>query len=206
MTYAYNQDCMEAMRTMQDNEFDLAIVDPPYGLGSRLSDGRGKLKNRAIQTMDSTWDTAPNKEYFAELCRVSKHQIIWGGNYFALPACRCFIVWDKQQAFPNFSSAEYAWTSFDEPSKIFVFRAVDVSKSDGCKIHATQKPINLYKWLLTNYAEKGSKILDTHLGSGSSRIAAHDLGYDFVGYEISKDYFQKQEQRFERHTSQGVLA
>lgn len=193
-------DCMEAMREMPDKAFDLAIVDPPYGLGDRLSDGGGKLKNTpmAVLYRNSTkWDTAPDESYFNELFRVSQNQIIWGGNYFWLPPSRCMICWDKKQYMPTLSAWELAWTSFDKPSKIFRYVSTDKNR-----FHPTQKPIALYEWLLRNYAKPGDKILDTHLGSGSSRIAAYNLGFDFVGYEIDKDYFEAQEERFAAHTSQ----
>lgn len=197
---ALNIDCMEGMKQYPNKYFDLAIVDPPYGLPKDSSNGRGKLKNRIFNGNIEHWDVAPNKSYFEELFRVSKHQIIWGGNYFDLPPTRGFVVWDKKQPFPNFSRCEYAWMSFQVPSKIFEF---DNRTSD--KIHPTQKPIKLYEWLLMNYAKSGNKILDTHLGSGSSRIAAYRNGYDFTAFEIDKGYFNAQEKRFKIETAQQNL-
>ena len=198
MNQAYCMDCMEAMRQMPDKYFDLAVVDPPYGLPKDSSNGRGKLKERAFNCGNiSRWDTPPSSEYFSELFRVSKNQVIWGGNYFSLPPCRCFVVWDKLQPWENFSRCEYAWTSFDMPSKLFAF-----DNRTGGKIHPTQKPIALYAWIYSHFANEGDNILDTHLGSGSSRIAAYDAGLDFVGFEIDHDYFEKQEERFKAHTAQ----
>ena len=147
------------------------------------------------------WDTAPGEEYFKELFRVSRNQIIWGGNYFALPPTRCFLVWRKLTISEKFTMAmaEYAWTSFNSNAKVFEHVPQD---NTGQRFHPTQKPVALYAWIFSNYAKPGDKILDTHLGSGSSRIAAYDAGLDFVGYEIDKEYFEKEEERFERHTSQ----
>lgn len=146
------------------------------------------------------WDVAPGKEYFEQLFRVSRQQIIWGGNYFELPATRCFLVWDKCQSV-NFSMAmaEYAWCSFNDNAKIF--RKPPMGKP-GERFHPTQKPVELYAWIFARYAKPGMRILDTHLGSGSSRIAAYDAGLDFEGYEIDKTYFDKQEERFKKHTQQ----
>ena len=203
----YNQDCMEAMKEMSDNQFDLAIVDPPYGIAGNPSrhKGSGKLKNRFLnKNADkfAEWDKAPNQSYFDELFRVSKNQIIWGGNYFLLPATRGFVIWDKQQPFPNFSACEYAYLSFQVPSKIYV-QAVTRTKEK--KIHPTQKPVKLYEWLLLNYAKEGDTILDTHLGSGSIAIACHNLGFELTGYEIDKEYFEAAKKRIEQHTSQKRL-
>lgn len=201
LSRCYNMDCMEAMRQMPDKCFDLAVVDPPYGLPKDSSNGRGKLKNRAFNRGNiSTWDEAPKMEYFGELFRVSKNQIIFGGNYFALPPCRGFIVWDKLQPWENFSRCEYAWTSFNTPSKLFAF-----DNRTGWKIHPTQKPVALYSWIFQKYAKPGDKILDTHLGSGSSRIAAYDAGLDFTGFEIDKMYFEAEEKRFDAHVAQISL-
>lgn len=143
---------------------------------------------------------APGKEYFKQLFRVSRQQIIWGGNYFELPATRCFLVWDKCQS-ENFSMAmaEYAWCSFNDNAKIF--RKPPMGKP-GERFHPTQKPVELYAWIFARYAKPGMRILDTHLGSGSSRIAAYDAGLDYEGYEIDKIYFDKQEERFKKHTQQ----
>ena len=148
------------------------------------------------------WDIAPSKEYFDELARVSKNQIIWGGNYFDLPPTRCFLVWKKLTISENFSMAmcEYAWTSFNDNAKLF--ECAPQGKAGDKRFHPTQKPIALYEWIFNRYAKHGDKILDTHLGSGSSRIAAYNAGLDFVGYEIDKEYFDKQEERFAEHTAQ----
>ena len=189
---ALRGDCMEFLRSQPDFSFDLAIVDPPYGLNPKSTTGSGKLKGRILNRGNiKRWDEKPEKEYFEELRRVSRHKIIWGGNYFELPPCRCFVVWNKQQPWENFSQAELAWTSFDKPDKL-----VTVSKSQGKKIHPTQKPVDLYAYLLRTFAKNGDRILDTHLGSGSSRIASYKLGFDFVGIEIDEEYFDLQEKRF----------
>ena len=188
----YNIDCMEYMRRLPDNAFQLAIVDPPYGLPRKATTGSGKLRGRLLNRSDIArrWDQKPAPEYFEQLWRVSVNQIIWGGNYFDLPPCRCFVVWDKVQSLPTFSQAEYAWTSFDRPAKLF-------RMSNKCrKIHPTQKPVELYAFLLNNFAKPGDRILDTHLGSGNSRIAAYKLGYDFVGTEIDKEYYDAGIKRF----------
>nr|DAN38627.1 MAG TPA: adenine specific DNA methyltransferase [Caudoviricetes sp.]DAX99550.1 MAG TPA: adenine specific DNA methyltransferase [Caudoviricetes sp.] len=192
----YNMDCMEYMKSIPDKFFDLAIVDPPYGLPKDSSNGRGKLKNRKFNKGHIIdWDIAPSKEYFNELFRVSKNQIIWGGNYFDLPPTRCFVCWDKVQPWENFSQVEFAWTSFDYPAKLFRF-----DNRTGDKIHPTQKPVELYAYLLKTFAKKGDRILDTHLGSGSSRIATYKLGFDFYGCEIDKDYLDSMEERFKRES------
>ena len=153
---------------------------------------------------DVTWDVAPDEEYFKHLFRISRNQIIWGGNYFDLPPTRCFLVWRKTnvplEGF-TMSAAEYAWTSFDQNAMVFEFSAVGQTG----RFHPTQKPPELYRWIYKHFAHEGYKILDTHLGSGSSRIAAYDMGLDFVGYEIDKEYFEKQEERFARHTAQTSL-
>jgi len=202
-------DCMNVMNNYDDNHFDLAIVDPPYGIGgdslhsNRKLKGAGKLKNRAINKFDTTWDNYPPKQdYFNELMRVSKNQIIWGGNYFGdyLGRTRGIICWDKVQPFPNFSAWEMAWTSFDCVARIFKY-----DNRYGGKIHPTQKPIELYKWLLHKYSNKGEKILDTHLGSGSIAVACHYFGVDLVGVEISKEYYNSAKERIDELTKQETL-
>ena len=207
MIKLFNQDCMEAIKEMPDKAYDLAIVDPPYGIGgdamhqNRLRKGAGKLKNRVIQQMDSSFDNnPPNQIYFTELFRVSKNQIIWGMNYFVLPKTRGVLCWDKVQPWDNFSQIELAWTSFDRPAKLFRY-----DNRTGDKIHPTQKPVALYQWLLKNYAKPDDKILDTHGGSMSIAIACHDLGFDLTLYEIDKDYFQAGKERLERHMAQSNL-
>jgi site-specific DNA-methyltransferase (adenine-specific) len=193
---------MEYLKTLPDKAFELAIVDPPYGLGDRLVNG-GHKKNPMEKYRKSyeqkRWDIAPDKEYFSELFRVSVNQIIWGGNYFNLPPTRGIIAWDKKQMMPTFSRWEFAWTSFDCPARMYEGIA---QEKDELRFHPTQKPVQLYIWLLKNYAKPGDRILDTHLGSGSSRIAAYEMGFDFVGCEIDKDYFEAQEKRWEHHISQ----
>ena len=192
LSEVYNIDCMQYMATVPDGYFDIAIVDPPYGLSPKSTQGSGKLKGRCLNRGNiQQWDVAPSEEYFRELRRVSKHQIIWGGNYFDLPPTRCFIVWDKQQPWENFSQAEFAWTSYDKPAKL-----VTISKSKEAKIHPTQKPVELYAYILSTFGIGGGKILDTHLGSGSSRIASYKMGYDFVGCEINEEYFRLADERF----------
>lgn len=195
------QDCMEYMRGLEDGAFDLAIVDPPYGLPKDSTHGRGKLKHRILNAGHiQDWDVAPSKEYFDELFRVSKHQIIWGGNYFDLPPTRGIICWDKCQPWENFSQWEMAWTSFDTPASLFRF-----DNRTGDKIHPTQKPVDLYRWLLHKYAKCGWKILDTHIGSGSSAIACYMEGHELVGCEINEEYFDKMVVRVKNSMAQGSL-
>lgn len=224
----YNMDCMQGMKEFPDNYFDLAIVDPPYGDALHADDGGGKgwftkynqktdNKNR-FGNKDSrfekykrddgsgnkviNWDIAPPSEYFKELERVSKNRIIWGGNYFELPPTRCFLIWRKTTITENFSMAmcEYAWTSFDSNAKVF-----EKAPQDRERFHPTQKPVELYKWILTNYAKPGDKILDTHVGSGSSLVACEDLGFKYVGFEIDKDYYRKSLERIKQHTAQMTI-
>ena len=265
---ALNCDCMEYMRTLPDNAFDLAVVDPPYGDAScgeaddthththsagveslrpairQVQNGRGGIcrggkpsidkrerererdgarhgQGKNCRKPDGTWgyanwrdmgdevrkkiiewDVAPKQEYFAELFRVSRNQVIWGGNYFPLPPTRCFLIWRKLTISESFSMAmaEYAWTSFNSNAKVFEY-----APQDTTRFHPTQKPVALYRWIYQLYASEGMKILDTHLGSGSSRIAAYDAGLDFVGCEIDKVYFDKQEERFSTHAAQQNL-
>ena len=203
----YNCDNMELLKQTPDNYYSLALVDPPYGVeeitGKEFSHGRGKLKNRAFNIGNekiNKWDKSPNKEYFDELFRVSKNQIIWGGNYFELPKYRSPIIWDKCQPWENFSQIELAWSSFNKPASIFKF-----DNRTGGKIHPTQKPIALYKWLLDKYAKQGDKILDTHLGSGSIAIACHDYGYELTACELDKEYYDKAIKRIKNHVSQLKL-
>lgn len=205
----YLRDCMEAMAEFPDKFFDLAVVDPPYGLdlanmnmGIGKSKKASKIQNRKWQAKD--WDkNAPKAEYFNELFRVSKNQIIWGGNYFDLPPCKNYIIWDKE--IPkglSFADCELAWTSFDCAPKMFRYSAY-LDKND--KFHPTQKPVALYDWIFNKYATPGMKILDTHLGSGSSRISAKKAGMDFWGYEIDEEYFAQHCKRFETFAAQKRL-
>jgi site-specific DNA-methyltransferase (adenine-specific) len=198
-----HEDNMRLMARYPDKHFDLAIVDPPYGIGNALVDGGGTRKAKFDNDRDSVkWDVAPSKEYFSELFRVSKNQIIWGGNYFSLPPNRCALIWDKMQIFSG-SDFEYAWTSFDKASKSFRMSRVRAYCSG--KIHPTQKPIELYQFCLEKFAKEGDKILDTHLGSGSIAIACHDMGFDLVACEIDKDYYNAAVKRFNEQTKQLKL-
>ena len=206
-----NMDCMEYMATLPDKAFDLAIVDPPYGI-EQLSveenrDPNSKFRRSLSKIVASakSWNgKKPTSEYFNELFRVSTEQIIWGANNFTLPESEYFCVWDKQQTVPNFASAEYAWVSMNnwkKPAKVFRYQ-IHAANALGTKIHPTQKPIKLYEWLLTNYPKHGQRILDTHLGSASSAIAAHNLKFEFVGCELDKDYYDAAMKRFNSHIQQ----
>ena len=231
-THVFLQDCMEGMKQFPDKHFDLAIVDPPYGIGEdgRKSASRSGFVNqkngsRIFVSADKypvkNWDSEkPNSDYFKELFRVSKNQIIWGANHFGnLSPAACWIVWDKCNEGTDQADCELAWTSFNTAVRVFRFMwsgMMQGSLSNGRimegnkklnekRIHPTQKPVQLYRWLLKNYANPGDKILDTHLGSGSSRIAAYDMGFDFTGYEIDPDYFAAQEKRFNQFKAQTRL-
>ena len=198
MIELFNADCMAVMANYPDKYFDIALTDPPYGLPESSTHRRGKLKNRIFNNGDlKLWDIKPSSEYFEELFRVSKNQIIWGGNYFPLPPTRCVIVWDKVQPWENFSQVEIGWTSFDMPAQLFKF-----DNRTGGKSHPTQKPVALYKWLLSKYAKPGDKILDTHGGSMSSVIACIDGGFDMVCSELDKDYFDAAVNRINKHVRQ----
>jgi len=211
----YNQDCLPAMKEMPDNAFSLAIVDPPYGIDDKLyRSDYGKNSGGALAKYSKNrWDVKPNVEYFNELIRTSKNQIVWGGNYFTeyLEPNRCWICWNKDNSAKNFSSIELAWTSFDLLPNYYYYAWGGLSEcivgrnKKEKSIHPTQKPVALYKWLLTNYAKPGQTILDTHLGSGSIAIACHDYGYDLTAYEIDKEYFEAATGRIERHKAQGQL-
>lgn len=205
-----NEDNMELMKRYPDGYFELAIVDPPYGINfskynrvSKASNGETYISNNYKK---GGWDNIiPNKEYFKELFRVSKNQIIWGGNYFDLPPNQNFIFWYKQNPVPNFADGEYAWTSFKKPALCFDYRYygnLEGNTSASKKYHPTQKPVKLYEWLLMNYAKEGDKILDTHLGSGSIAIACHNLGFDLTACELDEDYFKASQKRLKDHQSQ----
>lgn len=201
----HNQDCMIGMREFPDKYFDLAVVDPPYGIGMDGGNVGYKGFNSFIK---KNWDSAaPNDLYFIELMRVSDNQIIWGGNYFGLPPTRCFLVWDKGEGFYNrtYAECELAWTSLD--SNTCKFKHDPLAKGDyKGKIHPTQKPVALYSWIYHNYLPQGGRVIDTHLGSGSNRIAAHKAGnIDFTGYEIDKDYYEAAEKRYNLFKSQLTL-
>ena len=203
-----NEDNMELMARYEDNHFDLAIVDPPYGIGI--------TKNKRLNNnSNNDWDNEiPNAEYFNKLKRVSKNQIIWGGNYFIehLKNTRCFLNWDKLNHSDTYADCEMAWTSFDKNAKIFKYmwdgnrygfpNAIQGVGKKSIRTHPTQKPVKLYEWLLMNYAKKGDKILDTHLGSGSIAIACHNLGYDLTACELDKDYYEAAIKRIEQHKQQ----
>lgn len=207
-TRVYNDDCMIGMSTYPSQYFDLAIADPPYGIGENWK----KDRYSKFYKHESSYKNAciPDGSYFAELFRVSKNQIFWGANYYTefLPARNSWIVWDKMKDFDscNMAEGELAWTSLNVPLRFIrmVWNGFIVSEPRNGN-HPHEKPTNLYRWLLKNYAKEGDKILDTHLGSQSSRIAAFDLGYDFTGYELDKDYFDAGNKRFNQHKAQLKL-
>ena len=184
----YLGDCLEAMREIPDNAFDLAIVDPPYGddKGDWVKNPMGRFQGTRFKKYKTGWDFFPGPEYFAELFRVSRHQIIWGGNYFSLPPSRNFIIWRKLTISESFSMAmaEYAWTNMPGNAKVF-----ECVPQDSARFHPTQKPVALYRWILSLYAKPGDKILDTHMGSGSLEVACAELGYGVTGVEIDEDYY-----------------
>lgn len=190
-----NTDCMEFMQRFPDNYFDLAVVDPPYGI-----DRNGmNMGNSIFNTDVKKWDKAiPDKHYFNELFRVSKNQIIWGGNYFPLPQSQYFLVWDKGETMygRDFAECELAWVRAGGT------RIYKRSPNQKDRIHPTQKPVALYDWIFSKYAKPGDKILDTHLGSGSSRISANKAGLDFWACELDPEYFADQEKRYKNFVSQ----
>lgn len=218
-------DCMDGMKAIPDKYFDLAIVDPPYGIGATrfnngagLKDhaqgstalkarqnrfhGAGKLHDRVLNRSNLDWDNEPPKhEYFEELFRVSRNQIIWGGNYFDLPPTRGIVVWDKKQPWENFSQVEYAWTSFDAPAALFSYR----STNEKNKFHPTQKPLDLYRFLIRRFAEPGDVILDTHAGSATSLIACRETGHRYIGFEIDPEYYEKAKARLDAAESQATI-
>ena len=211
-----NIDCMDYMATLPDKAFDLAIVDPPYGIG----ESGAKNKTRGLLAVSADYKpyagediSPPPASYFSELCRVSKNQIIWGANHFAdrLPcaASPAWIVWDKDNGQTDFADCELAYSSFQTAVRRLRFKWQGMLQGDmknkEIRIHPTQKPIKLYQWLLQNYAKPGQRILDTHLGSGSSAIAAHYFGVDFVGCELDEDYFNAAKKRFQMATAQTTL-
>jgi len=215
----YLEDCTKALKRFNDNHFDLAIVDPPYGIGadkaqnnaalSRIkAEGKSKAGRGWKLYHETDWDNeTPTAEYWAELFRVSKNQIVWGGNYFTeyLPPSMGWILWDKGQRDFSLADGELAWTSFNKALRIFEMsrgKALAKNNEQGGRFHPTQKPEMLYDWILKNYAKEGNLILDTHLGSGSSRIAAYKGGFNFVGFEIDAEYYEKQEKRFNDFKSQ----
>jgi site-specific DNA-methyltransferase (adenine-specific) len=209
----YNIDNMAYMATCKDKQFSLAICDPEYGIGfssyERGSSGI-KVKERYTKNGKKTWDSkTPPPIYFSELFRISKNQIICGGNYFNLPPTQCFVFWYKRNPVPNFADGEYIWTSFKRPALCFDYQYYgniegDTNRKD-ITIVPTQKPVQLYKWLLKNYAKPGDKIFDSHMGSQSSRIACYEGGFDFWGCELDKDYFDAGCKRFEIYKQQLKL-
>lgn len=196
-----NEDNMLLMARYPDDHFDLAIVDPPYGLGDSVVNSVGRFAR--YENKNGNWDNeTPTIEYFKELFRISKNQIIWGGNYFELPPTKCFLIWDKKQPQDvSFASCEFAWTSFNSVAKTFYFRP----QGQENRFHPTQKPVALYKWLLDKYAQQGYKILDTHLGSGSIAIACHDYGFQLTACELDTEYYEKAIERIKNHVSQLKL-
>ena len=204
-------DCMEYMKGVPDNTFELAIVDPPYGMNVK---GQNPIKNKSdVKDFNTDWDVAPpDMAYFNEVKRVSQSQIIWGGNYFLdyLGYCKAPIIWDKLNGASLYADGEMAWTGGKLPRNLKIFRhqwcgAFKDSERGNVNIHPTQKPVALYKWLLKNYAKPGDKILDTHIGSGSIRIACHDMGFDLYGCELDPDYYAAQEERYQNHIAQKSL-
>ena len=201
-----NCDCTEYMAGLEDKAFDLAIVDPPYGINVNMNAGR-KKSNASPKRDKKQWDDkTPDGKYFSELFRVSKNQIIWGGNYFVLPLTGAWVFWDKCVApDASFSDGELAWRSFGNTLEKCVVPWSGFIGADGVRIHPTQKPVALYKWLLSRYAKPGDKILDTHGGSGSICIACHDLGYDLTWMELDADYYKAACERYKNHAAQGAL-
>lgn len=200
----YNEDCMVGMKRYGDKHFGLCICDPPYGIGMDGGNVGYKGKNNLAKKQ---WDKAtPDAEYFQELFRISENQIIWGGNYFNLPPTRCFLIWDKGAGFKGrtYAECELAWTSFNANARMFMRDPLAMGDYHG-KINPCQKPVALYKWLLHNYAKKGDLILDTHVGSASSLIACYDMGFDAVGFELDKDYYEASKKRLNDFMAQGRL-
>ena len=207
-------DCIEIMGSFKDNEFDLAVVDVPYGIGESLNDNKSRSKlGKSKAYTKKNWDlSAPEQIYFKELQRISKNQIVWGANHFIsrLPIdSSCWIVWDKQNGQNDFADCELAWTSFKTAVRKFEYRWHGMlqgnMKDKEIRIHPTQKPVALYDWIFKMYATEGMKIIDTHLGSGSSRISADKAKLDFTGIEIDKEYYDLQEKRFKDYKSQLQL-
>lgn len=196
-------DCMEGMKQYPDKYFDLAIVDPPYGINfAKTHTGKGWTVRES-----KDWDKEiPPSEYWEQLFRISKNQIVWGGNYMTefLQPSMGWIFWDKGQRNFSLADGELAWTSFNKALRVYEYSRAKLNNNRG-GLHPTEKPIDLYRWILQKYAKQGDKILDTHVGSGSSRIACYDYGFDFTGFEIDKDYWEAQEKRFQNHIAQLKL-
>jgi len=205
----FNEDCMAVMARYPDKYFDLAVVDPPYGINASKGTWGSSNKGKVTNYGKKDWDKQPpTDEYFVELRRVSKNQIIWGGNYFGLPASSCWLVWDKLNS-GDFADCELAWTSFTTAVRKFTWRWNGMlqqnMKDKEQRIHPTQKPVKLYDWIFKNYASPNDLILDTHLGSGSSRIAAYKNKINFIGCELDPEYYNAQEKRFKEFTAQLTL-
>jgi site-specific DNA-methyltransferase (adenine-specific) len=202
---------MELMARYEDNHFDLAIVDPPYGIGADKAQNAGGEKWGYKKYKETNWDSSiPNKKYFKELFRVSKNQIVWGGNYMTkyLPPKMCWLLWDKGQRDFSLADGELAWTSFNKALRIFTMprgAALADANNSGGKLHPTQKPVKLYEWLLMNYAKEGDKILDTHLGSGSIALACHNLNFDLTACELDTDYYNAAMKRLKQHQQQLTM-
>jgi site-specific DNA-methyltransferase (adenine-specific) len=207
----HNVDCLPFMKQFEDNHFDLAIVDPPYGIGAGSTSFKNGTRKKADFSRENDWDNEiPNEEYFKQLFRVSKNQVIWGANYMVqyLPISKGWIFWDKKTGDNSYGDGELAFTSFDKALKKYDrywSGANAKERGDLDRIHPTQKPISLYEWLLMNYAEEGDKILDTHLGSGSSAIACDALGFDLTACELDKEYFDAASKRIELARRQQKL-
>jgi len=204
MIELHNIDCMEYLATCEDNAFELAIVDPPYGILNKTKRGSQRSPHK-YKIRAEKWDTRPPKQYFIELRRVSKNQIIWGGNYFTkdLFENNAWVFWHKKNPVDNYADGELAWTSFKKMQlKYFDYMYYGAINSDENRFHPTQKPVKLYEWLLMNYAKEGDRILDTHFGSGSIAIACHNLGFDLVGCELDTDYFNAAQKRLKQHQAQ----
>lgn len=213
----FNDDCMKLLAATPDNYYQLCVVDPPYGIdaantfsGEKRKSGKGAAMKSAFDKKD--WDLGiPDKAYFDELMRVSKNQIVWGANYMShlLPPSMGWVVWDKDNGTTKFSDCELAFTSFDSALRKITYTWNGMIQGDmknkERRIHPTQKPVKLYQWLLANYAKPGDRILDTHLGSGSSAIAAHYGGFEFVGIELDEDYYKAARERFDRETAQQAM-
>ena len=202
-----NEDNMKLMARYEDNHFDLAIVDPPYGIDAgKMTMGRGS-RNDTGKNKKKEWDNEkPKKNYWVELFRVSKNQVVWGANYFTdfLPPSMGWVYWDKLKGVNDFSDGELAYTSFNRALRHYNKRVIDKTV-DRNRVHPTQKPVALYEWLLMNYAKEGDKILDTHLGSGSIAIACHNLGFDLTACELDTDYYNAAIKRINEHKQQARL-
>lgn len=214
--YFFNMDCMKALKEMPDKCIDLCICDPPYGGvtkgGYMINPHTCDKLAKAVDYHLSLWSMdRPPKEYFVELRRISKNQIIWGGNYYAseLPDSQCWLVWNKENGDNNFADCELAWTSFNSAVRKFDFRWAGMLQGDmknkEIRCHPSQKPVALYKWILDKYAHKGDIILDSHVGSASSLIACHQMGFNYIGFEIDEVYYRKAKERLERETAQMTI-